>query len=627
MKLREVSIRNYRGLEGFSVSFSDRTILVGGNNTCKTTLLEAINLTLNPGFYYGPGLLSEYDFFNRQYERLEDQIRIDLVFTELTGDELDFFGDHVEPVDTEGNVIDAAPGTSVFDTAPKILRIHFISQFHDDEILSGVYYTRQGEDEPVTKRDRAEIGFQYLNLHRFLNKAFSLAGSSTMNRILRQRNIDLRQQKREVLSRFPSIANVLLENSDFEELLGTLEDEFKGFAYLAEEQTGEPAVKYEISDLTFSEINRGIQMFVHTANSARALPLTHQGSGTQNALVLALLIHLGELQGNTIVAVDEPELSLHPHAQRYLMGKLKNAGFQLIIATHSPSVAESFDLTDLRLLQHRDGKLCAYSINGSAVETGPANTFAILKRKLIEAYFSQAILLVEGDTEEGAFLSFNSALRGTGKGVDLHKQELTLFNVGGYNEIGQVLDALSPLPVRKILLTDNDMEESFYSSLLPKVDLLIRTPRTPAGNDFEGMLAWQSPREVLDQAIELQMKRRKLARQLPGDFKRQVYTLKENGQGDLHFVKQLLTLEQSPVYFKDAFPILATWESSNPPDKGLIRGLYAEVFRGFKGCRPAFESASLYSANQLPGEVIELFDTINGLLAGNITPGTAYVLA
>jgi putative ATP-dependent endonuclease of OLD family len=627
MKLRTVSVKNYRGLRDFSISLSDRTVLVGGNNTCKTTLLEAINLTLHPGFYYGPGLLSEYDFYNKRYEQPDNQIRIDLTFCNLTSEESMYFGDHVEPVDQDGKVIETASGTDIFDNAPKVLRIHFASRYEDEEILCGVYYTRQGEDEPVSKEDRRQIGFHYLNLHRPLERTFSLGANSNMQRIMRKTKIDLREQQRQILAQFPDVANVLLENQNFKELLQTIENRFRQFTYLAEPHSDAPSVKYEISDLTFSEINRSIQMFIHTPNSEGALPLTRQGSGTQNALVLALLIYLSELQDNTIVAIDEPELSLHPHAQRYLMEKLKEAGFQLILATHSPAVAESFNLTDVRLLQHRDGRLQSFSIGESAVEANPDKTLAILKRKLVDAYFSQAILLVEGDTEEGAFLGFNTSLRERSKGIDLHKQELTLFNVQGYNEIGQVLDALRPLPVRKILLVDNDENESFYGSLREKVDLLVRTPKTPAGDDFEGMIAWQSPREILDQAIEQQMKNHKLARRLPGSFKQQVYKLKENGQGNADFLQQLLNLDQTPLYFGSASTILAAWESSNPHEKNLIRWLYAETFREFKGFRAAFEWASLYPSGQLPLGIVKLFEKILNLLAGKIESGAEHVLA
>lgn len=626
MRLETVSINNYRGLRDFTITLSDRTVLVGGSNTCKTTLLEAINLVLYPGFYYGPGLLSEYDFYNRQYEQPEDQISINLKFVDLTPDELLYFGDHLEPIHQDGSIVDAAHDTDVFDRAPKILRIHFASTFQDDEILCGVHYTRQGDEEHVSKRDRAKIGFQYVNLHRALERVFSLGGTSAMQRTMRQENIDLRQQQRRILERFPDIADVLLENPDFKTLLGNLESKFRDFTYLADVQADVPTVKYEISDLSFSEINRSIQMFVHTANSAQALPLTHQGSGTRNALVLALLVHLSELQGNAILAIDEPELSLHAHAQRYLMEKIKGARSQLILATHSPAVAESFDLTEIRLLQHRDNRLQVFSIDDRAVAAAPANTLPILKRKLVEAYFSRAILLVEGDTEEGTLLAFNTSLRQTGRGLDLHKQELTLFNLQGYRGIGQLLDALRPLPVRKILLIDNDKEESFYDGLRPKVDLLIRTPKTPAGDDFEGMIGWQSRLETLGGAVQLQMQNSKHAKQLPRSFKQRVRELKENGQGNSVFLQRLLELDQTPSYFESACPILADWESAYSEEKPVIRSLYAEVFREFKGFRSAFEWGALYSADQLPAAVVELFDKIRNLLGDEMVPGTQHVL-
>jgi hypothetical protein len=234
--------------------------------------------------------------------------------------------------------------------------------------------------------------------------------------------------------------------------------------------------------------------------------------------------------------------------------------------------------------------------------------------------------LVEGDTEEGAFLAFNTSLREIDQGLDLNKQELTLFNVEGYTEIHQILDALRPLPVRKILLIDSDKEDNFYNSLLPKVDLLIRTPETPAGDDFEGMIAWQSSREILEQAIELQMRNQKLAKQLPRVFKRRVWDIQQSGRGNANFLQQLLELDQNPLYFSAAFPILADWENANPREKGLLRGLYAEIFREFKGCRPAFEWASLYSGNQLPAAVVELFEMIHGLLTGRISTGALHVL-
>jgi len=627
MKLSSVSIHNFRGLKNFAISLSDKTILVGGNNTCKTTLLDALNLTLYPGFYYGAGLLSEYDFYIKKFESPEDQIRVELRFSELTGDELMYFGDHVEPIDQHGDVIDAAPGTNIFDDAPKILRIHFSSQFKDDEIQCGVFYSRHSDETPVSKRDRKEIGFQYLSLNRILERTFSLSGNSTMQRIMRQKEVNLRQQQIQVLAQFPEISNTLLNNQDFKGLLDNLESNFRDYVYLAEALENNPRVKYEVTDMTFSEISKSVQLFVQMANSMEALPLGRQGNGTQNALSLALLMYLGNLQGNAIIAIDEPELSLHPHAQRYLMEKLKASNQQILIATHSPAIAESFDLTDLRLIQYQNGILEAFSLDPDAIVKGSSNTFIYLKRRIVDAYFSKAILLVEGDTEEGGFLAFNQSLYKMGRGLDLNKQELTLFNLEGYSAIDIILQAVQQLPIMKILLVDNDKEEPFYESLLPKVSILIRTPKTPAGNDFEGMIAWQSPIEILNKAILQQMTSSENSRQLPGNFKNKVYQLKRNGQGNFAYLDQLLNIERNPLYFSKALPILVEWENELPDEKSFVRFLYAETFRGFKGARSAYEWAKLYDQDNLPYGIIEIFEKIHELISGYLAHGTQYVIS
>jgi hypothetical protein len=243
-----------------------------------------------------------------------------------------------------------------------------------------------------------------------------------------------------------------------------------------------------------------------------------------------------------------------------------------------------------------------------------------------DACFSRVILLVEGDTEEGALLGFNHVLRKARRGLDLDRQEITLLNLQGYTESGRMVAALQPLPARKVLLVDNDQEESQYESWRGRVDMLVRLPNTPAGGDFEGMLAWQSPRHVLDEFIKRRMLLPKDARRLPGRFKSAAHRMKGECTECPAFLQQLLDIDQNPAYFESALQLLANWERESPSDRKLVRRLYAETLRENKGFRPGFELASLYTAEELPEAVLQFLELVQQLLRGEVESGEEHVL-
>ena len=74
------------------------------------------------------------------------------------------------------------------------------------------------------------------------------------------------------------------------------------------------------------------------------LPFSNRGAGTQNNLVIALFRYLAERQttNNLIIALEEPENSLHPKAQRQLLSVLLELSGrnQVICTTHSPVFIE-----------------------------------------------------------------------------------------------------------------------------------------------------------------------------------------------------------------------------------------------------------------------------------------------
>jgi putative ATP-dependent endonuclease of OLD family len=62
MFLTRIDIKNFRGLVELSLSFDKTTVLIGDNNTGKSTILAAIQLCLTRVLNKRGGAFGEYDW-------------------------------------------------------------------------------------------------------------------------------------------------------------------------------------------------------------------------------------------------------------------------------------------------------------------------------------------------------------------------------------------------------------------------------------------------------------------------------------------------------------------------------------------------------------------------------------
>lgn len=92
MFLKEVRVKNFRSLKDVDVMLDDSTILIGENNSGKSTLLDAIRIGLSrPGTRF---LFDDYDFFmDSEISSPKDSegIKIVLIFEERKVDEWEGF--------------------------------------------------------------------------------------------------------------------------------------------------------------------------------------------------------------------------------------------------------------------------------------------------------------------------------------------------------------------------------------------------------------------------------------------------------------------------------------------------------------------------------------------------------
>ena len=62
MSLRRIDIKHFRGIRGLSLELDKVTVLIGENNTAKTTILKALEICMRRSLNRSNDVFSEYDY-------------------------------------------------------------------------------------------------------------------------------------------------------------------------------------------------------------------------------------------------------------------------------------------------------------------------------------------------------------------------------------------------------------------------------------------------------------------------------------------------------------------------------------------------------------------------------------
>ena len=140
--------------------------------------------------------------------------------------------------------------------------------------------------------------------------------------------------------------------------------------------------------------------------------MEYHGMGTRSwSSLLTLKSFISVLKSNAstqntvffpILAIEEPEAHLHPNAQKKLYGQIANISGQKIISTHSPYIAATAELEQIRSLYKSDKVVCG---KVSCTELTPEELRKISRQVVNtrgEIFFSKGIVFFEGETEEQA---------------------------------------------------------------------------------------------------------------------------------------------------------------------------------------------------------------------------------
>lgn len=413
MRIIKVNIKNFRGIKSGEFFFPKHGVLVGDNNTGKSTVLEAIDLVLGPDRMRKIPVIDEHDFYAGDYLNTEVEpieIFIEVIISELSQAQETHFKSNIEWWDSENNTLLTKPPAEATDSehTQSVIRVSFTGKYdiEEDDFLGNTYFEsnikENGEKTLFSKSDKRHCGFLFLRTIRTGSRALSLERGSLLDIILNLSDIKLNMWEK-TLGQLRAISIETNTEIGVSSILSSVQ---KSLRSLVPSDWGtDPQMK--VSDFTREHLRKNLNVFIATGakksnGEVHIAPFKKQGTGTINTLVLSMLSIIADLKMNVIFAMEEPEIAIPPSTQKRIIDSIIEKSSQALFTSHSPYVLEEFDLNEIMVLKNVDGIVS--SIDAMLPKSIKRKQFKEqFRKKYCEAILSKRVLIAEGRTEYDAF--------------------------------------------------------------------------------------------------------------------------------------------------------------------------------------------------------------------------------
>lgn len=478
MKLAEIRIENFRGIRSLNLPLDKLTVIIGENNTGKSTVLEAIRLVLTRGFgTRRGGQFTEYDFHLKDSEatpQTAESISIVLHFAEEQENEwpeavVQQMNEVIQPDRTRLNHIWLqAKGAFQSESASFETKCAFLNSDGDE--------LGPNNTTPLNLISRF-VPLFFLSALRDASQEFGQRGQFWSGFL---KSIQLPDDQREKIEDMLRQVNtsVIGANEGLTEVIKKIAEAGR----LVPLDSTDPVVLEAIPTRVFDMVGK-VQVHLKSSQGAK-LPLQRHGEGTQSLAVLMLFqafaaVKLAEAyapESTPILGLEEPEAHLHPSAIRSLGSFLETMSGQILVTSHSGDLVSRVPIRALRRLYKHNGETKVGRVkNGVFTDRELQAIDYSIRLNRGHYLFSRCWLLVEGES-------------------DYHLMPL-LFELMGYSqdqvsfsilEISQVIEKGEPfiklakaLGIEWFLMADGDQAGKDYVNrankyLEPKENLTDR---------------------------------------------------------------------------------------------------------------------------------------------------------
>jgi putative ATP-dependent endonuclease of OLD family len=449
MKLYKIEIRNFRGIKLLDLIIGDTTVIIGENNTCKTSILEALRFALSVVRSQRGCSFEPFDFYLP--ESSSDPSTSEPISIRLTFD--------VNNEKLIKNFTRAKITQVIAQSGESKTRVIFkvgASYNRDSQefVQNWEFQNIEGQaivlDDKILTEFRNSISYFYLGALRDAARQFDAKGPFWRPFLQSAQIAPETQQKIE--HQLEEINHLIINShKDLTKVIDVLKN-INDIVPTKNKDTD--WVSVEAVPSRIFDILAKTQVHLNAETGAK-IPLLRHGEGTQSLAVLMLFkaYLLSQKNGSPlIIALEEPEAHLHPSAIRSLWKIIEDLPGQKIISTHSGDILSEVPSDSIVRLNKNQGMITAHKLKEAKIDQDDLRKFNYkIKNDRGSLLFARCWILGEGQTESTIIPAAAKIL-----GYDFEQLGIRVVGFQEGLSIKTAISVADAFGIRWVVLTDND---------------------------------------------------------------------------------------------------------------------------------------------------------------------------
>lgn len=427
MKLKSVNISFFRSIKNCYIHLNDINAIVGQNNSGKSSILRALNSFFNPE--------EELRYFidrSHQYSSKTKSI-IELTFIDIP--DRNPFKPYIK---TNGELI-----IKLSCDAKKNRLVHFIKNKQSYKEASKSFLNSLF----------SEISFVLIPAIR--NYEQTIANEKTILKNLLDKYLSIYTAKRNTFSRPVTNAVSYLYNNALKKVSAKLDK-----CYNANHN-------FQFSIQHYSELNYEVllnDLSLNIEESNKQFRLIDCGSGVQSLANIAIYRLFSKLDNRKIIlGIEEPEINLHPQAQKEFLNSIKSGvgsnEIQVIMTTHSSVIIDKLEHNNVILCKKENDRQRGFITNTYQLSMDfwtKYNLSEVQYNKYFQYhnsdfFFSNYVIIVESDIDAEVVKYLANKTN-----IDLDAIGVSILNLDGVGNMKYPFYLTKELNIPRLLIVDKD---------------------------------------------------------------------------------------------------------------------------------------------------------------------------